>query len=170
VPRPDHTALQHSDLNPFLFADVGQELNGSTLTMLSVLARLGQDPWVEAARWASLSKAAAAECLITSIAAFPLTPQTGSDPRATAARLVRLLPAPEWRPDLRAAPLPTGQSARAFAASLGVTALPRWLPMAVLACALALGLAFSLVHGPSGSGASPEMTQSKVEAPAAQSR
>jgi hypothetical protein len=54
VSRPDHVALQNSDLNPFLYADVGTELNGSTLTMLSVLARLGKDPWVEAARCAAL--------------------------------------------------------------------------------------------------------------------
>ncbi len=168
--RPDHAALQHSDLNPFLFADVGRELNGSTLTMLSVLARLGGDPWDEAARWAKLPKAAAIECLITSIAGFPLIPQTGSDPRTNAARLVLLLPTPEWLPDLKASSLPNRNSARAFGASLGAAALPRWLPMAVLACALLLGLAFNLVHAPGGSSPSPEMTQTKVQAPAAESR
>lgn len=104
--RPDHAALQHSDLNPFLFADVGKELNGSTLTMLSVLARLGEDPWLEAGRWAKLPKAAAVECLVTTIAGFPLAPETGSDPRAVATRLVLLLPAQEWLPDLKTAPFP----------------------------------------------------------------
>ncbi len=48
----DAFALKNSDLNTFLFADVGTELNGSALTILSVLARLGEDPWAEAARWA----------------------------------------------------------------------------------------------------------------------
>lgn len=57
--RPDHAVLQNSDLNPFLYAELGIELNGSTLTMLSVLARLNQDPWIEAARWARLPKAEA---------------------------------------------------------------------------------------------------------------
>jgi hypothetical protein len=169
VSRPDHAALQHSDLNPFLFAEVGQELNGSTLTMLSVLARLGEDPWVEAARWAKLPKAAAVECLVTTIAGFPLAPETGSDSRAVAARLVLLLPAQEWLPDLKTAPLPTKTAVRAFGASLGVTALPRWLPMAVLACALVLGLAFNLLHMPGGSTVSPDITQTSPRAPAAQS-
>ncbi len=168
--RPDHAALQHSDLNPFLFADVGKESNGSTLTMLSVLARLGEDPWVEAARWARLPKAAAVECLVTTIAGFPLVPETDSDPRAVAARLVLLLPAQEWLPDLKTAPLPTRTAVRAFGASLGVTALPRWLPMVVRACALVLGLAFNLVHTPSGNTLSPEITQTDSQAPAAQSR
>ena len=40
----DAFTLKNSDLNAFLYADVGTEMNGSVLTMLSVLARLGQDP------------------------------------------------------------------------------------------------------------------------------
>jgi hypothetical protein len=162
--------LQHSDLNPFLFADVGKELNGSTLTMLSVLARLGEDPWLEAGRWAKLPKAAAVECLVTTIAGFPLAPETGSDPRAVATRLVLLLPAQEWLPDLKTAPFPTKTAVRTFGASLGATALPRWLPMAVLACALVLGLAVNLLHMPGGGTVSPEMSQTNTRAPAAQSR
>ena len=59
----DAFALKNSDLNAFLFADVGTEMNGSALTMLSVLARLGQDPWAEAARWTAKQKAAAIDCL-----------------------------------------------------------------------------------------------------------
>jgi hypothetical protein len=169
VSRPDHAALQNSDLNPFLYADVGKELNGSTLTMLSVLARLGEDPWAEAGRWAKLPKAAAVECLITTIAGFPLTPEAGSDPRAVAARLVLLLPAQEWLPDLQTPSLPTKTAVRALGASLGATALPRWLPMAVLACALLLGLAFNLLHMPGGSTVSPKITQTDPRAPAAPS-
>jgi hypothetical protein len=170
VSRLDHAALQHSDLNPFLFADVGTELNGSTLTMLSVLARLGEDPWLEAGRWAKLPKAAAVERLLTTVAGFPLAAETGSDPRAVAARLVLLLPTQEWLPDLKTAPLPTETAVRALGASFGATALPRWLPMAVLACALVLGLAVNLLHMPGGSTVSPEMSQTNTRAPAAQSR
>jgi hypothetical protein len=48
----DVFALENSGLNAFLFAEVGVELNGSALTILSALARLGEDPWAEAARWA----------------------------------------------------------------------------------------------------------------------
>ena len=36
-------ALDHSDLNEFLFADVGTERNGMTLSVLSLLARIGGD-------------------------------------------------------------------------------------------------------------------------------
>ncbi len=138
--------------------------------MLSVLARLGQDPWVEAARWAKLSKAAAAERLVASIAGFPVAPQTGSDPRKLAARLVMLLPAPEWRPELKSGPLQRKTAARALGASLGATALPRWLPMLVLACALILGVALNVVHAPGRNSVSPAITQTGTQAPTAKPR
>src|ERR1700735_4323337 len=72
---PDAFALKNSGLNAFLFAEVGTELNGSQLTILSILARLGQDPWAEAARWAQLPKAAMIDCLVHSITQMPLCPQ-----------------------------------------------------------------------------------------------
>ncbi|MGO9999451.1 MAG: hypothetical protein ACLPKW_17150 [Acetobacteraceae bacterium] len=89
---PDAFALKNSGLNAFLFAEVGTELNGSQLTILSILARLGQDPWAEAARWAQLPKAAMIDCLVHSIAQMPLCPQAFVEARATASRLVLLLP------------------------------------------------------------------------------
>jgi hypothetical protein len=48
---PDAFALKNSGLNGFLYADVGPELNGCALTVLSMIARLGQVPWAQAARW-----------------------------------------------------------------------------------------------------------------------
>ena len=42
--QSDVFALNNSGLEPFLFAEVGDELNGLGLTVLSVLARLGHDP------------------------------------------------------------------------------------------------------------------------------
>ena len=56
---PDVTALQRSDLNQFLFADVGMEANGMTLSVMSMLARQGSDPWGEAGRLAELTRAEA---------------------------------------------------------------------------------------------------------------
>lgn len=85
-------ALGHSDLNAFLFANVGIEQNGSALTLLSVLARLGHDPWAEAARWAAMPRSAAIDCLLRSIAQMPLDPGTLADTEAIASRLVLLLP------------------------------------------------------------------------------
>jgi hypothetical protein len=45
--------LRNSDLNKFLFADVGSEPNGMTLSVVSLLARLGHDPWREAGQLAT---------------------------------------------------------------------------------------------------------------------
>jgi hypothetical protein len=65
--QSDVFALNNSGLEPFLFAEVGDELNGLGLTVLSDLARLGHDPWAEAARLISLPKVAAVNCLTGNI-------------------------------------------------------------------------------------------------------
>jgi len=44
------------DFNAFLFAPIGDDANGMPLTLLSALARLGVDPWDEAASLATLSQ------------------------------------------------------------------------------------------------------------------
>jgi hypothetical protein len=106
--RPDVFALQNSSLNSFVFADIGTELNGSNLTILSALSRLGKDPWVEAARWAQQSKIDAIDSLAASIIEMPLSPQAIHDAHATASRLVSLLPEqsrnPMGSPSARTAP------------------------------------------------------------------
>ncbi len=83
--------LQNSDLNGFLFAAVGPEPSGMSLSVISLLARLGVDPWREAGRLASLPQETAGEWLAQTIAgassAWPL-----SDARVIAARLIPLLP------------------------------------------------------------------------------
>jgi hypothetical protein len=128
VPRSDAFALTKSGLNPFLFAEVGTELNGSTLTILSVLARLGQDPWAEAARWAKLPRAAIIDCLAQSISQMPLCPQALTDARLTASRLILLLPA-------YGGEAPSGnRPARRLAT------LPRWLPVALVLGAVVFGI------------------------------
>ncbi len=129
----DVFGLPNSSLNTFLFAYVGTEQNGSALTILSTLARLGLDPWVEAARWASLPKPAAVNCLAQSIVRMPLKSQELAEAPIIAARLVLLLPAPSH---------PLGQSAGKVVARSGV---PPWVQVAALGCALALGLMVSVV-------------------------
>jgi hypothetical protein len=47
---PDVTALPRSNLNDFLFANVGIEARGMTLSVILALARQGLDPWREAGR------------------------------------------------------------------------------------------------------------------------
>ena len=90
---PDATALQRSDLNQFLWADIGTEANGMTLSVLSVFARQGTDPWTEADRLAILPKEAAADSLAHMIAAMPRSLWPLPDALAIAVRLTGLLPA-----------------------------------------------------------------------------
>jgi hypothetical protein len=85
-------SLLHSDLNDFLFASVGEEQNGVTLSVVSALTRLGLDPWEEAARLTPLPKARAAEALAPLIARLPICRTRSSDDLATSQRLVELLP------------------------------------------------------------------------------
>lgn len=87
-------SLQYSSLNGFLFADVGVEANGMTLSVLSALARRGMDPWQEAERLAKLPRTDAVDGLAQIIAATPASRWSLLDARAIASRLVALLPAP----------------------------------------------------------------------------
>jgi hypothetical protein len=87
-------SLQYSSLNGFLFADVGVEANGMTLSVLSTLARRGMDPWQEAERLAKLPRMDAVDGLAQIIAATPASRWSLLDARAIASRLVALLPAP----------------------------------------------------------------------------
>src|SRR5689334_25203804 len=59
------------DLGRFLYAEIGQQENGTPLTVLSAFARLGLDPWREAARLARLSKDDAARELARMMARLP---------------------------------------------------------------------------------------------------
>jgi hypothetical protein len=149
----DAFALKNSGLNEFLFAEVGDEVNGSPLTILSVLARLGQDPWIEAARLARLPKAAIIDCLATSISQMPLCPQALTDARATAAKLTLLLPS-------QASSRPPGETI-----SLGKSALAGWIPLAVLFAAIAFGIAFEMI--PSAIPASNPVAGPPIEQPQA---
>jgi hypothetical protein len=92
VASPDVTALQRSDLNRFLFADVGTEASGMTLSVVSVLARQGSDPWREAGRLATLPRAEATDSLAHTIADMPTSLWKLPDAVVIAARLIGLLP------------------------------------------------------------------------------
>lgn len=133
---PDVSALQRSDLNNFLFADVGMEANGMTLSVVSVLARQGSDPWREAGRLADLPNAAATDSLARTIADMPESRWNLPDAMAIAARLTGLLPA---RPAIG-----TG---RAVTFAIG------WLPsvrtmVAIVCIVLGIGYAISAMLQP----------------------
>jgi hypothetical protein len=82
------------EMDSFLFADVGKEVDGIPLSVLSALARLGVDPRDEAARLSRLTSKAAASQLARLFARLPDRPWTPPELRRIAKRLVELLPAP----------------------------------------------------------------------------
>jgi hypothetical protein len=104
----DAGVLQRSDLNAFLFADVGVEANGMVLSVLSTLARRGVDPWQEAGRLAKLPRAAAIDGLARIIAGMPASPWSIQNGMAIASQLVLLLP-PRGSTDLLATPQPKSE-------------------------------------------------------------
>jgi hypothetical protein len=85
-------SLGHSEFNEFLFATVGEENNGTQLTVLSALTRLGFDPWGEAARLSDLPRETATRALALIIALLPEGDWKASDAWTIAARLVKCLP------------------------------------------------------------------------------
>jgi hypothetical protein len=82
------------EMDPFLFASVGEEVNGMPLSVLSALARLGLDPRGEAARLSHLTSKTAANQLARMFARLPDRPWTSPEIGKIASRLVELLPAP----------------------------------------------------------------------------
>jgi hypothetical protein len=153
MPSSDAFAIKNSSLNTFLFAEVGQELNGSPLTVLSVLARLGKDPWAEAAKWVGMPKAAIIERLTQSISQMPLSPQALTDARATATRLILLLPS-----QVAASRLSEGLV-------VGKTSVPKWVLVAICFAAVGLGFAFNMTSRPSSSQLIAPLSEQRPQAP-----
>jgi hypothetical protein len=85
-------SLGHSEFNEFLFAVVGEEKSGMKLTVLSALARIGLDPWREAAHLAGMPKEAATRALASTIGALPEGDWKATDSRSIAVRLLDCLP------------------------------------------------------------------------------
>src|SRR5260370_41772636 len=77
-------SLGHSEYNAFLFASVGEEKIGMPLTALT---RLGEDPWLEAARLAGPSEEAALPALTPNHTRLPQSGWKGPHARAHAPRL-----------------------------------------------------------------------------------
>src|SRR5436305_9811213 len=102
----------------FLFAPVGEEVEGIPLSVLSALSRLDLDPRDEAARLSHLTKETAAEQLARMIARLSGPPWTLSEARRIAGGLIeRLPPAPTaGKPDRRetGVELPGGSRASPF--------------------------------------------------------
>jgi hypothetical protein len=91
---PQATALNPlgSDFDRFLYADVGADRHGGLLSVISALARLGLDPWEQAAMLARMPVDAAIRALSALLAGLPATTVAGADTVPLATRLVMLLP------------------------------------------------------------------------------
>jgi hypothetical protein len=81
------------EFDRFLFARIDKNSEEMPLSVLSVLARLGVDPWEEAAQLAQLPRLAAAKRLASMIAAMPGAPSAYLDTGTVSDRLISLLPA-----------------------------------------------------------------------------
>ena len=80
------------DLDRYLFATVGDEIDGVPLSVISALTRLGLDPWQEAERLSSLSNREAVEQLARLIVELPGLFRPLAEAREIADRLIQLLP------------------------------------------------------------------------------
>ena len=92
MPNSDAFALRRSGFNDFLFACIGTEANGMSLSVLSVFARTGSDPWKEAERLARLPNSEATESLARSISNMPASLWPLQAARDIAVGLIALLP------------------------------------------------------------------------------
>lgn len=84
-------ATLRKDFDDFLFAQVGVDASGMPVTLLTVLARLGIDPWEEAADLARLSREVAMQRLTSRLEAMPNAPASAEDTVNLATRLIALL-------------------------------------------------------------------------------
>ncbi|GEO37395.1 hypothetical protein GGE65_005192 [Skermanella aerolata] len=107
--------LHHSDLQEFLSAPVWDEKSGTPLSILSAMARLGMDPWGEAARLAEMPRAGAAAALAAILARLPRSEPELPDYFRISERLVQFLPEGGSRP------APDAQGASGSNAAGGMT-------------------------------------------------
>jgi hypothetical protein len=99
-PRHQSTALHPLglDFDGFLYAPVGDDRHGGLLSVISALARVGVDPWDEAASLARLPAQSAVLRLSALLAKLPEGTGKPADPVPVAAHLVTLLPHGPMRP------------------------------------------------------------------------
>lgn len=133
MPGRDPFAFKNSAFDAFLYANVGTELNGLELTILSIFARLGKDPWAEAAALAYLPRAAAIDYLAGSISVMPLRTLPYVEAKATSARLLALLPSKAQLARQNAVPMPASSPRKS------------WIKMSSVYCIMVMGLAFHIV-------------------------
>ncbi|MDU8912844.1 hypothetical protein [Aestuariicoccus sp. MJ-SS9] len=83
---------QDPQFEPFLHAPLGEDRRGSSVTVLSMLARLGVDPWSEASELSRLPAAAARQRLEALMTRFHDVPTPVPDRSRIVSGLLALLP------------------------------------------------------------------------------
>ncbi len=147
--------MTHAALSPligrefdeFLGAPIGEDRNGTTLSVLSALARLDVDPWLEATSLARMPREAATERLTALIDALPREPASAIPSQTSAADLVALLPKSKT-PSVRS-------SDKAFAAT-GLREQQIVMALGAFAITMLIVFAISALFSPGpGNGANP---------------
>jgi hypothetical protein len=92
IMRAATASIPGAEFNEFLFAPIGEDRNGMLVSVLSALARLDVDPWLEAAKLAQLPGETATQRLASLIDSLNDRDTSSLDPTKIAARLIALLP------------------------------------------------------------------------------
>lgn len=90
--EPNFLNQHPPEFERFLYASVGEDRNGYVVTVLSMLARLGLDPWNETAELVTLGRDAARSRLGILLARFLDVPTLTTDHGRVAGDLSQLLP------------------------------------------------------------------------------
>ncbi|MBR3372144.1 MAG: hypothetical protein IKG52_16100 [Rhodobacteraceae bacterium] len=92
MPKMDTFRQGGTPFDGFLYAELGQDRDGKSVSVLSALARLGVDPWDEAADLADMPQDGARVRLGDLLARFRDVPALGGGNATVILRLVSLLP------------------------------------------------------------------------------
>jgi hypothetical protein len=90
--RASNILSTNTEFEAFLFAPVGEQKNGMTVSIFSALARLDIDPWREARRLSDLPRDRAIRALCASLDRLTDPQWTKIDAEGIAAGLVGMLP------------------------------------------------------------------------------
>jgi hypothetical protein len=111
----------------FLYASVGEDRNGNVVTVLSTLARLGVDPWSEAADLSDLTRDDARTRLGALLTRFNDVPALVREHGPITARLLDLLPKASSRQAVQGAVLSVPAIASRMGPILAILMLVFWL-------------------------------------------
>ena len=114
MPGTEQYGQRGTPFDGFLYAALGEDRGGRTVSVLSALARLGLDPWDEAAELSDLPREGARSRLGQLLTRFSDVPALGRDQGAIIRRLVELLPSASGRQVGQGTAVQTGVRALGF--------------------------------------------------------